>query len=768
VLSGFFRETSGLRTARGLIAPIAALLLVLAGTLMTILFYSASSMNQLSMDQQRKLTDNGLSLRLVQALSELRSVAWWDEMVVKSRVAEFDPEWLDIEVGVFVTTSYKHDRILILDEDNRPVYGFGGDARLDAATLEHYGQLVLPLVEQIRGGKNASPRIADTTLTDETREVSNLTNRTYGRGAAALMSDQGKPVLASIMSITPSMEMALNAKRPRLLVSVIDVNGQVLRDIGNSILMPDLSYRNQGDRRVGNYVLKSDDGRLMGRLGWTPEQPGNAFVRSVLPILLIVLLSVGLIIAMLFARLFTSTRQLAAREVEAQHLANHDALTGLANRRKLKAQFALLGSESTPNAQSVSIACIDLDRFKDINDTLGHQAGDALIRAVAARIEDALRPQDILARLGGDELTVLRHYRAANDGDGLAAAIGACFARPFAVLGHEIETHASIGVANGAIGSNFDDLMRQADIALYEAKAQGRARAVRFVAPMAEKLQRRRSIETDLRRAITDRELTLHYQPIVEAASGAMTSVEALMRWTSPTHGVVTPDVFIGIAEESGMMAELGRFVIEQAIEDSQKWPQLSTAINISPAQLRSVRIVQDLIAATTRFGVSPQRITLEITETVLMSNDDRTLKVLNQLKAEGFGLALDDFGTGYSSLSYLRDFPFDKLKIDRSFVKGLSVDDRALAIVKGVVNFGRILGREIVAEGIETEQEMQAMQQAGCTHLQGFLFSRALPADHIEALAATFGRLSTTRAPVLQPAQSGTIANNIRRIKTR
>ena len=757
MLGGVGPKKAGHGAVRRLVVPIAGALILLAAVLVTVVFYSATRMNQSAIAQQRKLTDNALSLRLVQALSELRSVSWWDEMVIKSRADALDAKWLDIEVGVFVTTSYKHDRIIVLDEANQPVYGFGQDTRLDQATQRHFAALVAPLVAQVRGGKDVSPRVTDRTLTSEVRENSKITDRTYGRGAAAVMSDNGRPVLASIMSITPSIDMALNTPRPRLLVSIIDVNGHMLTDIGRSILMPDLSFRKTGDARIGSYLLKSDDGRHMGTLGWKPAQPGDGLIGKVLPLVLLVLTAVGLIVAMLFARLITSAKRLAEREVEAQQLANHDALTGLPNRRKLRADFEALASNVMSRSRSVSVACIDLDRFKDINDTLGHQAGDELIRAVAARIEDMLKPSDTLARLGGDELAVVRHYRTTNDGDALTMAIATCFDRPFAVMGHEIEVNASIGLANAPVGSSFDDLMRQADIALYEAKAQGRGRSVRFTPPMAEKLQKRHSIEVDLRRALAERELTLNYQPIVEAATGAISSVEALVRWNSPLHGPVTPDVFVAIAEESGMMADLGRFVLEQAIEDAQKWPHIGTAINISPAQLRSATLVSDLIVATTRFGVSPRRITLEITESVLMSSDDRTMKVLNNLKACGFSLALDDFGTGYSSLSYLRDFPFDKLKIDRSFVQGLSVDHRSLAIVEGVVNFGRILGREIVAEGIETEQEMQAMQQAGCTHLQGFLFSRALPADHIEAMAATFGRLSAKRAPSLKPVAPDT-----------
>jgi EAL domain-containing protein (putative c-di-GMP-specific phosphodiesterase class I) len=246
----------------------------------------------------------------------------------------------------------------------------------------------------------------------------------------------------------------------------------------------------------------------------------------------------------------------------------------------------------------------------------------------------------------------------------------------------------------------------------------------------------------------------MHYQPIVDAHTGAVESVEALVRWTCPKHGAVPPDVFVAIAEETGLMADLGKFVIEQAVEDSTRWPHIKTAINISPAQLRSSSIVQDLLKPTRAHNVLPSQIIIEITESMLLSNDVRTIRTLNILKDHGFSIALDDFGTGYSSLAYIRDFPFDKLKIDRSFVTGQGLSERSIDIIKAVVNFGRILGREVVAEGIETEQEMQAMQSAGVTHLQGYLFSKPLPAAHIEALIATSGRLTAARTIDRAPAE--------------
>ena len=731
---------------RRLIAPMSALLACLSALLVILLFYSASSMNQTARETQRALINNALSLRLVQSLSELRSVAWWDEMVIKSSARGRDADWLDVEVGVFVTTSYKHDRLLILDTQNRPIYGFGQDQRLDQATQEKLTRLVEPLVDQIHGGKNVSPRITDTSFIDDALEQSEITERRYGRGAAAIMANEGRPVFAVAMEITPSLDATLLSKRPYLLVSVTDLTPAVLKDIGHSVLIKDLNYGAHFATTPDAFPIRSDDGKAMGALAWTVMRPGDRLIRDLLPPIIIILIAAMAVIAGLFHRLLGSTRELAKREVEAQYLANHDALTGLPNRRKLAAQLEELRQEHGGALRSVSVACIDLDRFKDINDTLGHQAGDELIKAVGRRVESRMSPGDMLARLGGDELAILRLHHHADEGERLSELVIGSFAEPFPVLGHEIETKASLGVTCATLDRAFDDIMREADIALYEAKAMGRGRACHFVAPMAAKLENRHMIEVDLRRAIAKRELTLNYQPIVEAATGRIVSVEALVRWHSETHGQVSPEIFVGIAEETGMMAALGHFIIEQAIADSKRWPHLTTAINISPAQLRSATILKELLATTQQFGVSPDRITIEITETLLMASDARTLKLLHQFKEHGFSLALDDFGTGYSSLAYIRDFPFDRLKIDRQFIKGVDENPRAMAIVEGVVNFGRILGHEIIAEGIETEQEMQAMQRAGCTHLQGFVFSKPLTADHIEALSQISSRLAAKR----------------------
>jgi diguanylate cyclase (GGDEF)-like protein len=739
-----------------LVLPMVLVMLGLALLLLGVTVYSGRTMDQDAIARQQALIDNAFTTRLNRAVGELRSVAWWDDTVRYTDPETFDTDWLDREIGSYMFESYHHDRLMIFDEQNKPVYVYGEGTGLGTKHLTTDIIATLDVLRQARGGPDVSPRVETTATGNALYENGQTDNRKFSRGFGAIISINGRPAITTALLITPSYDIQKTSPTRRVVLSVIDITQPVLTEIGRSSLMPDLSFKLSRDKRLGAFDLKTDSGQLLATLKWTPKQPGTEMVRRVLPGILLVICAALAFLMILMFRLFASTKQLALREAEARFMADHDALTGLPNRRRLETLFATLVENLGQSQGKIAIACVDLDRFKDINDTLGHHAGDELIKAVAARLQSRMHPDDTLARLGGDEFAIMRIVPGGSGVDGISDLVASCFSESFAVIGHQIEANASVGVAFATHRDGFGEIIKRADIALYDAKANGRGRLSLFTSGMADEIERRHAIQVDLKRAIAARELTLNYQPIVEAASGAITSVEALLRWTSPTHGVVPPDLFVSIAEEVGLMADLGKFVIEQAIEDSRRWPDLTTAINISPAQLRSSTILSDLLEPAERMGVSPSRLTIEITESVLMSSDDRTLRVLNELKRHGFTLALDDFGTGYSSLAYIRDFPFDKLKIDRSFVQGLSTNERALAIVEGVVKFGKILGREIVAEGIETEDEMQAMQRAGATHLQGFLFSRALPADHIEAIAATFGSTAAKRSLPENVAKAG------------
>jgi diguanylate cyclase (GGDEF)-like protein len=742
-----------------LIWPISVVMLIVSLMLVALTLYSGREMDRQAVESQRALVDNTLTSRLRRGLGELRSVAWWDDAVKYSSAQGFDQVWLDREIGSYMNESYHHDRVAILDEHDRPVYSYGADNGIGSVGLKRDIKAADAILKQARGGSDVSPRVETTAKHGELYETAKFNGRRYGRGFGAIVAIDGRPALALASLITPSFDTSLHPPRRRIVMTIIEITPEVLREIGREVLMPDLGFATASDSRGGAYELRTDGTSIhLATLRWSPKQPGTELVKRVLPYILGALLIAGLIMVFLVLRIFASAARLARGEKEAQQLANHDALTGLPNRRMLRSEYERLSLDEEGRERQIAVVCLDLDHFKDINDTLGHQAGDALINAVAQRLSGAIEPEDVLARLGGDELAILRMCFSAECTERLARELEGCFSKPFEVIGHQIEANASIGLSVVSPTFAFDEAMREADIALYEAKANGRGQVVKFVPTMATKLERRHALEVDLRRALTEDELEMHYQPIVEATTGVISTVEALVRWTSPTQGSVPPDVFVSIAEEAGMMADLGRFVIQRAMRDSKRWPNIKTAINISAAQLRSATILSDLLEPARLWGIDPRQITIEITESVLMANDERTLRRLAILKERGFSLSLDDFGTGYSSLSYLRDFPFDKLKIDRSFVKGLEGSERGLAIVKSMVNFGHILGREIIAEGIETEQEMQIMQAAGCTHLQGFLFSKALPADHIEAMAATVGRLSAKRdeRPAVAPLRVG------------
>ena len=451
---------------------------------------------------------------------------------------------------------------------------------------------------------------------------------------------------------------------------------------------------------------------------------------------------------------------LAHSESQARHEAKHDALSGLPNRVHMVERIeAFLHSPVAKRAGQRAVAAyIDIDRFKDINDTLGHEAGDQLIAAVAQRLVGRLRPQDFLSRFGGDEFAILCAPAGHEAAAILARRIAQAFKSPFSVKGQNIRVTASVGLAIAPEnGVTADELMRHADIALYEAKNQGRDRAVMFCAEMAEQVEHRRSIELALRHALEDDALDLHYQPIVSCQTGAVVGLEALLRWEHPVYGEMSPADFIPIAENAGLLPSLGEWVLDCAMTDAKKWPKLEVAVNLSPVQIRHVDLEGTLRKLVAEHDIDPHRFTLEITENVMLEATDRVNAVLDVIRGMGFKTALDDFGTGYSSLSYLCTFRFDKIKIDRSFVARISEIDTSRTIIKSVVSLGRGLGMSIIAEGVETEFEADMMTQFGCTELQGFYFSPPLSAEGmVEFLRSYRPRRPASVPPSLRAAING------------
>jgi diguanylate cyclase (GGDEF)-like protein len=485
-----------------------------------------------------------------------------------------------------------------------------------------------------------------------------------------------------------------------------------------------------------------DDGIPIGYLTWTTRRPGQVLLTIILPLVAFGVLAAGMLSNAMFRRLRHASGKLAEREAQARHEAKHDALSGLPNRVHMVERIDgfLKGRMLATHDNRAVAAYLDIDRFKDINDTLGHHAGDQLIKLVAERLKNCLRQNDFLARFGGDEFVILCSPAGPDASSALAERVAEAFAAPFPVNGQNIRVTASVGIALAPDnGLTADDLMRHADIALYEAKDRGRDRAVLFSDEMARQVERRRAIELDLRTAIESDMLCLHYQPIISSHSSEIVGLEALLRWRHPIHGEMSPADFIPIAENAGLLPSLGEWVLSHAMEDSKRWPHLEISVNLSPVQFRHVDLEATLRRLIVEHDVEPNRFVLEITEGVLLEATEHTNAILDALRSIGFKMALDDFGTGYSSLAYLCNFKFDKIKIDRSFVGRVSRIDISRTIIQSVVSIGRGLGMDIVAEGVETEFEAVMMTKLGCSELQGYYFSTPLAADEMSELLHTY-----------------------------
>lgn len=421
-------------------------------------------------------------------------------------------------------------------------------------------------------------------------------------------------------------------------------------------------------------------------------------------------------------------------EAQVAHLAHHDALTDLPNRTTLRTKIEEAMARVN-RGEEVAVMCLDIDRFKAVNDTLGHPAGDELLKTVAKRLRSSVREGDTIARLGGDEFAIVQvGGEQPKDSTALAQRICDVMKRPFDLNGHHAMVGTSVGIAMAPNdGDDPDILIKNADMALYGAKNDGRGGYKYFEPEMDARVKKRHDLEADLRKGMELGQFELHYQPLQSVETMEVSGFEALLRWGHPERGLVSPADFIPLAEEIGLIIPLGEWVIRQACADSSLWPDhVKVAVNISPVQFQNGNLVSVVMSALAGSGIDPGRLEIEITESVLLTNSEATLSTLHQLRGLGVRIAMDDFGTGYSSLSYLRSFPFDKIKIDGSFIKDLGSSDDATAIVRAVAGLGASLGMTTTAECVETEDQMAQVIEEGYGEIQGFLFSPACPADEV------------------------------------
>jgi len=525
--------------------------------------------------------------------------------------------------------------------------------------------------------------------------------------------------------------------RPPLVLTMRIIEQSILTDIGKRLQLENLRMLGDRPAEANDHVHEFVDGRNqpIARLAWEPQRPGAQILETVFPFIGIALAGFVLLTGLMQRYMRHTAAAIAAGERTLRFLALHDPLCGLPNRNYFGERLESVIADVKRGGSPAALFYIDLDHFKDVNDTLGHPVGDELIRAVTLRLSRSTQSGDLVARLGGDEFAVITSASSDHaELQTIARGIITALCEPFTINGHTIVIGASIGIAviDRRSGSDAADIMRYADMALYRAKNEGRNRACIYDAMMDADLSQRKLVEQDLREAIERDELKVAYQPIVNASGEKIVGVEALARWPHPLRGLIPPTEFIPIAEHSGLIIQLGAHVLRRACLDARAWPGIAVSVNVSPLQFRQIDFVNGVERILAETGLEPARLELELTESTLLGNVENAEAAMRRLRALGVQLALDDFGTGYSSLLYLRRFPFNRLKIDRSFVLSIEKAADAAAIVHAVVSLGRGLGMKVTAEGVETAEQHLFLRAAGVHCMQGYRFGAPTEPHHI------------------------------------
>jgi diguanylate cyclase (GGDEF)-like protein len=726
---------------------------LIGAALLFFIGYGGVLMNRAAFASQEQLIQTALTEKVNRTLMEQKGLVLWDEGAKAAQSPRFDADWFDQEIGAFLTEGYGHDQILVLDPSDRIVYGYAHGERMARPALDPaMQQRIAPMIRQMRTGKKSGYRERDRAFALDQLRYNKLQGARSARWAANILDGPDGPVIVSMMTVIPTVDLSLMLDRPFVVISIVRLDREWFDLIGHSLQLKGLRLLGAADRDAESVPVIADNGQTTGRLAWQIRKPGRLLLQSVLPLFALFLLAATLFTRKIFRSLAKTQARLREQEANARFMAMHDGLSQLPNRRHFVQSLRerLEGASRDGTAPRLCVAYVDVDRFKDINDAIGHSAGDLLVTQIGPRLLAVLRHDDLLARLGGDEFAILRELRCDEEPEALGRSIMSAFKRSFEINGSQIEVTASVGLAVAARGETDPErVVQDADISLYQAKDQGRNQCIIFHAAMAEEVRVRHELESELRLAIGSGQIRMHYQPIVSARTGEVSSVEALVRWMHPERGMIAPDRFISLAERSGLMVPLGDHILETVLRDAHRFGELEIAINLSPVQLRQRTLPRRMRQLCHRFGVDPGRITLEVTESMLVESSGVCGEVFHDLLEQGFCTALDDFGTGYSSLGYLHRFRFDKIKIDRSFVSSGSLA-RMQPIVEAIVHIGRGLRMEIIAEGVECPAEMAMVQALGCTQVQGYGISKPLPIDE---MIAFIDRSRTTPLAGVGPA---------------
>jgi diguanylate cyclase len=723
------------RARLSIVVPIGGIVAVAIVCVVIAVLTSARRADEVSAGREQSLLETAIAGKGLRLLRELDSGAATERATKNIRNA-YDSQWVTRRAQ-WLIDFYHDDVVAVVDGNDRITFTLFR-APADAASVD-LGAQIASTLDLLRGRLDAVPEHA--VAVNAKQDPANP-----GRHTALIQRFMDRPAIVGAVAVGTETDLAAGNARAPIVVAVRYIDAAMLDEISGHLLLTNLQLTNL--RKIDEPAAPPDQhglefadaqGNPIARFAWKPTRPGGTIVGSVLPFIAVALGGFALLVGLILRYMRRAAEEIRAGESQLRHLALHDPVCGLPNRIYFGERLETVINDVRAGGETAAVFYIDLDHFKDVNDTLGHHIGDELILSVTQRLSHIMRGEDLVARLGGDEFAIITH--CASDSYSLQAIAGriiSAVCAPYMISGHNIIIGASIGIA--AIdrrARDSADILRYADMALYRAKNEGRNRACIYDAAMDADLSNRKLLEGDLLYAIKNDGLAAAYQPIMNSSGEKVIGVEALARWNHPTIGQIPPSQFIPIAEHSGLIIDLGGWMLRRACLDGRAWPNLTIAVNVSPLQFRRsdfVEVVERILAET---DFDANRLELELTESTLLGNLDTAELSMLRLKAIGVRFALDDFGTGYSSLLYLRRFPFDKLKIDSSFVRSIEKAPDAAAIVHAVVSLGRGLGMKVTAEGVETAEQHLFLRAAGVHSMQGYRFGKPGTAGEINTRLA-------------------------------
>ena len=716
-----------------LLAPMAAIVIVAVCALVGSLWVWADQADSLSRTREESLVRQGLDQMADDHSLLMTPITIWDK-AVESTAVKYDDAWVVGNIGTYFQGYLNFENSVLMDADGKVHFAYRDGKEVDPALFQNLLAQTSSITRNLRARYDADKTSGKGYSTDSNHvgKLIAAKGHIYVMGASLLLPSTANPALVKY--------------RPYVAVGMHELKPVELTALSQRYMVSDIHLLKPGAvpaRGDANVDFRDEGGHVLAQLTWTPDTPGKTlFVRTLGPVLMISL-GLGLVALVLLHQSQKAAQSLIASEAKAKHMALHDTLTGLPNRTLFADRLTQACERIKRHGGQVAVLCIGLDRFKDVNDTLGHLAGDELIRHNAQKIAGMIRASDTLARLGGDEFVIVQTDTDGASAASLAKRVLDALTGVVNLESGQVFSSCSVGVTLLQEGEiEPAEALRQADLALYRAKDLGRGQYAFFEVEMDATIKLRKTMETGLREAIHVDGLDVVYQPQVDHY-GHIVGVEALCRWTHPSRGPVSPGYFIPLAEECGLMNDLGTFVMRKAMQDARRWPGLKVAINVSATQLRSPDFMHTVRELLDESRTPATQIEIEITEGVLLNDDHSTQIVLRDLRHLGFSIALDDFGTGYSSLGYLSRYPVDKIKIDRSFVSNLGNDPEAEAVIRAIVKLSKALNLNIVAEGVETRAQKSLLRQCGCNIIQGFLFSRPVPVGNIDTIMRGDGKLT-------------------------